>query len=302
MGVIASYLLRLEPLNPGATVHENLGVKSRGLLYELLGQEAPALATRLHDTDGVKPFTASALLGRLEHTADGQLRVGAGPYQLRYTALNEELIDALSTVLYRVYATATPVQLGDLRFRVRRVITASEETPWGHATTHERLLALPPAVRWRLQFHSPTSFNQQHGHMPLPVPVSVFRSGYGAWTAPWSKAPALAPDLLQQLEATVFPSRLEIKTRSLSLDEKAKAAGFVGRVDFRVVRALPPEILRQANALAHFLYYSGVGHGTPRGCGQVSLVPQPLAGAADEAAAKEERVCTGETPSASVSF
>jgi len=272
MGLIASYLLALQPLEPGAIVTGNTGVMARALLYGLLGQADPALWVECHESDGPKPFTCSMLMGRLAKDHAGQLRLGEGPYRLRFTALTEAVADALSTTLYRVYATGTEVTLGSSRFRLRRVITASEEQFWARASTHETLLGTPPSTRWRLCFHSPTTFNQQRGHMPLPVPVSIFRSALATWNAPWSKAPPLRDDLLQFVNESVFLDRVDIRTRPFPL-EGTTAAGFIGRADLRAMTELPGDVLTQMNALAEYLYFSGVGHGTPRGCGQVAVLP-----------------------------
>lgn len=271
MGLLASYLLTLEPLTPGLAVTENTGVKARGLLYDLMSEVDPGLATECHDSEGPKPFTCSMLMGALVKTSERELQLGSGPYRLRYTALSEAVADALSTAFYRLYATATPLALGPLRFRVRRVSTASEEQFWARASTHEALLGTC-RDRWRLRFHTPTVFKQQRGHMPLPVPGAIFRSALASWTAPWSKAPALNGDLLRYVNENVFPSRLEIRTKTVPL-ESATLTGFVGWVDLRVVNPLPAEVLCQLNALLEYTYYCGVGHGTPRGCGQVALLP-----------------------------
>jgi len=58
--MLASFDVRLEPLNPGLTVTQDTGGKARGLLYQLLAEVDEPLATEVHDAVGAKPFTCSA--------------------------------------------------------------------------------------------------------------------------------------------------------------------------------------------------------------------------------------------------
>lgn len=49
---------------------------------------------------------------------------------------------------------------------------------------------------------------------------------------------------------------------------KEKAAGFMGKVAYRIPETVDEESKRRINALADFAFYSGVGKRTDRGMGQ----------------------------------
>lgn len=274
MSLIASFSLTLEPLNPGAPVPDETGISTRGLLYHLLGNVNPAVAAGVHEGDGPRPFTCSSLIGRHRRADDGRALLAASPYRLRYTALNSAVADVLSEALFRAYALGEPVRIGALEFRIRRVITASEQDYWARATTYDALLEIEPRTQWRLAFRSPTAFRQQFGHLPLPLPHSIFRSALTRWNALCPAACAIEDETLARVAETVFPSAVSVRTVSVAL-EHGHFVGFVGRADLQAVRPLPDQHARRLTALAEYLYYCGAGHGTPRGWGQVAVIDSP---------------------------
>jgi CRISPR-associated endoribonuclease Cas6 len=275
MSLLASFNVRLEPSTPGLVGAEDTGTQARGLFYDLIGSTDPALSQAVHEANGPKPFTCSALIGRLERDGEGRMLLGSGPYGLRFTTLTQAVTDALSAALYQRYATGEPTSLGPLQFRIRRVVTASEEDYWGRAARYEDLLACPPRSLWRLSFRSPTAFRQQTGHLPLPVPTCVFRSALERWNAFGPASLRLNDDLEARLAEAVFPSFVDVESRKVTR-RQGRFVGFCGRVDFEAIRKLPQEQLSALTALAEFLYFSGAGHGTPRGWGQVSVLDSAL--------------------------
>lgn len=237
MSLLASYLITLEPLNPGLPITQDTGVKARGLLYDLLAEGDASLATEIHDSNGLRPFTCTALLGRNDRGPHGEELLGSGAHQLRYTALNGAIAEALWKALERRHADACPLELGPFRFRIRRAVTGKSGDSWGQSSTYARLAQCPPRDTWRLSFRSPTAFRQETGHLPLPVPVRIFGSALDRWNAFCPPDLQMAPDLLQVVSEAVFPAHLEIKTRTVGL-EHGRFVGFVGRVDLVAVRTL----------------------------------------------------------------
>lgn len=288
MSLIASFALTLEPLNPGAPLPAETGISTRGLLYHLLTGANPAAAATIHEDNGPRPFTCSSLLGRHRRGDDGRPLLADGPYRLRYTALTSALADVLSEALYRAYALGDPVRIGALEFRLRRVITASDQDYWARATTYDTLLGGEPRALWRLAFRSPTAFKQQFGHLPLPLPHSIFRSALSRWNAFCPAACAIEDDTLARVTEAVFPSALSVRTVSVPL-EHGPFVGFVGRADLQAVRPLPEDHVRKLTALTEYLYYCGAGHGTPRGWGQVAVIDSPSASAARQQTAEQEQ-------------
>jgi len=271
MSLLASFRVRLEPLGAGEPITEDTGVKARGLAYDLIGEANPDLARRLHDSSGPKPFTSSMLLGRHARGPKGEALLSEGPYHLRYTALNEEVADALSATLYRGQATGGEVRIGSLPFRIRRVITASEEDYWAQARRYQDLAGAAPRNHWRLSFKSPTAFRQSTGHLPLPVPHCVFGSALDRWNAFCPAKLRMDNELRDTIWQTVFPDHLQLRSRRVDLGHGG-FVGFVGRADFTPVARLDADDLAKVTALAEFMYFSGTGHGTTRGWGQVAVL------------------------------
>ena len=93
--MLASLAVVLQPLEPIQSIPEGIGYAVRGWFYEVLGQTAPEVAQKLHQTQAVKPFTLSPLLGP-GRRRKGMLHLKPRPYTLRITALTEEVYRAIS--------------------------------------------------------------------------------------------------------------------------------------------------------------------------------------------------------------
>ena len=301
MDPLSSFSVGLRPLNPGLAVTQDTGVKVRGLFYELLKEADEGLATSIHELNGAKPFTCSALLGPSGRTERGRAGVHPGggrpettkitppatsrtrasallgdrPYRLRFAALSSETAEALWHALFERQAARRPIALGPLAFRIERLAMASERDYWAQAATYQQLARCPPRDTWRLRFRSPTAFRQRTGHLPLPVPACVFGSALQRWNAYCPEPLRMDEALLETVAEAVFPSHVDIRSVRVPL-EHGSFIGFVGRADFTAVQPLPDEVLAQITALAEFLYFAGAGHGTPRGWGQVAVLDSSL--------------------------
>jgi CRISPR-associated endoribonuclease Cas6 len=67
----------------------------------------------------------------------------------------------------------------------------------------------------------------------------------------------------------VAVSRYDLRTEMVDLGDNRKAVGFVGRVQFNVVRArmIGDEWVRRLNLLADYATFCGTGHKTAHGMG-----------------------------------
>ena len=228
------------PPYPGRAFH--------ALFYQWLALGDYSLSTRVHDDDGPRPFTVSPL-----HRVDGQPT-------LRLTLLDDALWPALS----RGIALTPTVE----------VLSCPLTLPAGGPQVEQRSYTDLAAnarteTRLRLRFLSPTSFRSHEMHYPLPDPALVYQS----WLARWNEfAP---PDvrinvaLLDIVTAHVAVSRYDLRTEMVDLGENRKVVGFVGVVQYNVIRAgmIGEEWLRRLNLLADYATFCGTGHKTAQGMG-----------------------------------
>ena len=125
-------------------------------------------------------------------------------------------------------------------------------------------------TRIRVRFLSPTSFRSHEMHYPLPDPGLVYQS----WLARWNE---FAPEdlriniaLLDVVAAHVAVGRYDLRTEMVDMGSNRKAVGFVGKVQYSVVRArkIGDEWVRRLNLLADYAAFCGTGHKTAHGMGQ----------------------------------
>ena len=196
------------PPYPGRAIH--------ALFYQWLALGDYSLSTRVHDSDGPRPFTISPIY-----------RVDGRPV-LRLTLLEDGLWPALSDGICR---TPTVEVMG-------RPLALSPASPQVEHRSYADLVAGATAeTRIRLRFFSPTSFRSREMHFPLPDPPLVYQS----WLARWN---TFAPEeirinvaLLDLVAAHVAVGRYELRTAMVDLGGNRKVVGFVGSVQFNVVRA-----------------------------------------------------------------
>ena len=169
--------------------------------------------------------------------------------------------------------------------------TAAKATRAAHKTglTPDRPLTLPPdgpqveqrsyadlsangraEVRIRLCFLSPTSFRSHDMHFPLPDPALVYQSWLTRWNAFAPEELRINVALLDVVAAHVAVGRYSLRTEMVDLGSNRKMVGFVGSVQFNVVRAgkIGDEWLRRLNLLADYAAFCGTGHKTAHGMGQ----------------------------------
>ena len=161
------------------------GRASHALLLDTIELTDAGLARTLHEGSGLRPFTASSLLG---HFAAGRADPGE-IYTLRFTALRGDVAQGLLAAVQPggPWAPDATLTLDGLPLHVLGVMTAADEHPWAGAETYAGLAAArlvggdPAARQISLLFTSPTSFRSQERHVPLPLPELVFGSLLERW-------------------------------------------------------------------------------------------------------------------------
>jgi CRISPR-associated endoribonuclease Cas6 len=223
------------------------GRAMHALFLDLLERADPARSAALHDSDAVKPFTSSDLIG----PRTGQVRSGDA-FRWRVTVFETELAE-----LWRgriLPGLPGSVTIGDLSFAVRGWTADSTQDGWAGAASYAGLTRRhtlgehPPAPWLNLRFASPTTFRSAGVHVPLPLPSLML----GHWLEKWNAfAPAaLHPDVRAFAGQEVLVNRYDLHTEVVQFG-RAMIIGFVGQCSL-LVRTEDPYWRRIAHLLAAY--------------------------------------------------
>jgi CRISPR-associated endoribonuclease Cas6 len=264
-----------------------LGRPAQAWLLGQLTRSHASLASRLHDEEGLKPYTVSTLLD--EHGRP--LRAGSwlAPGQmcwLRITTLNEELSDALEKNIIRQLPKRLSIHKMD--FRIDGFTFNPREHPWAGQTTFAEIAQDSKYVKvprnLRMEFVSPTAFRANGNDIAIPAPQQIFRSLWQKWNALCPESmqvddrwPDFAADCILVNELTaVNTTRWEFAEGT-----RGAATGFTGTVGFAL---LPISKVKDEwkpywdgadvvmQSLARFAFYCGVGHHSTVGMGQARVI------------------------------
>jgi CRISPR-associated endoribonuclease Cas6 len=229
------------PPYPGRALH--------ALFYQWLALGDYSLAVQTHDDDGPRPFTVSPLR-----------RLNGQP-ALCLTLLEDGLWPALSQ---GIALTPTVELMG-------RPLTLPAGGPQVEQCSYADLAAGARAeTRIGVRFLSPTSFRSHEMHYPLPDPGLVYQSWLARWNTFAPEEVRINVALLDVVAAHVGVGRYELRTEMVDLGEERKVVGFVGMVQYNVLRAgmIGEEWVRRLNVLADYAAFCGTGHKTAQGMGQ----------------------------------
>lgn len=282
-----------------------LGRPAQAWFLQQVTRTNPALASRMHDEQGVKPYTVSTLLdenGRILQ-AGTWLKPGQACW-LRITTFEDTLSEVLEKTIKCLPKRMT---LYKMDFRVDGVARHRAEHPWAGETSFADMsqdaanASLQNHIR--LEFASPTAFRSGGLDVCLPEPRQVFRSLWARWNA-LCPEPMQIQDLWPDFAANcILVNELTaINTVHWLIAEGSRggATGFTGTAGF----SLPPakklsEKWRAyydgANtvmqSLAQFAFYAGVGHHTAIGMGQTRLIPdrKPIIASRNDSSPKHSR-------------
>jgi len=259
---LLSLMLTLRPkeTSPGSAYW---GPAAHQALLDLVRQADAGLAAELHDGPGLKPFTASSLIGYSPRLGLSREQT----YSLRFTALNGATAGALQTAV----KVGEALELDRHLFEIEAATTEAKSHAWADATTYEALSApwllgrVQPESRFKFQFASPTTFKSQKKHLPVPLPALVFGSLLEKWNA---FAPvALPPEARRFAEECLALARYSLRTHMANAKEGGLRTGAVGVAYYTAINH-DRYWLSLMNLLADFAFYAGVGAGTTMGLGR----------------------------------
>lgn len=276
-----------------------LGRANCAVTLARLNAVAGGLGDELHAQEGPKPFTCSGLFAvtgdddeiqepRPANDFQSVIRPG-DRFQVHLTGLTKPVSQALYTAFVEQQLETWPVS--GYTFRVAGSICNAAVNSWTGCTTYEELAAKPilagrpfgPQVT--LAFLSPTSFQSNDLHMPLPLPNLVFGSLVDRWNL-FSPVIKLPTALRTQLLETVAISQYELRSQAVPQKNGATGRGggatplhigAEGYITYTVAsKTLDPrqlnELTSKLQTLANFAMYSGVGVKTTAGMGQCQRV------------------------------
>jgi len=232
---------RALPPYPGRALH--------ALFYQWLAIGDYSLSTQVHDQDGARPFTVSPIC------------TVSGRPTLHLALLEDRLWPALSA---GISITPTIELMG-------RPLTLPPNGPQVEQCSYADLAAGGRAeTRIGVRFLSPTSFRSHEMHYPLPDPGLVYQSWLARWNTFAPEEVRINVALLDVVAAHVGVGRYELRTEMVDLGEERKVVGFVGMVQYNVLRAgmIGEEWVRRLNVLADYAAFCGTGHKTAQGMGQ----------------------------------
>ena len=232
---------RALPPYPGRALH--------ALFYQWLALGDYAISTKVHDQDGPRPFTVSPL-----YRVDGQPT-------FRLTLLDDSLWPTLSQGISQTPAVEVmgrPLTLSTAGPQVER-------RPYADLASDAR-----SDTRIQVRFLSPTSFRSHEMHYPLPDPFLIYQSWLNRWNEFAPQEQRINVALLDIVAAHVAVGRYDLRTEMVDLGRNRKVIGFVGMVQYNVIRAgkIGDEWLRRLNLLADYARFCGTGHKTAQGMGQ----------------------------------
>jgi len=264
-----------------------LGRPAQAWFLGQLTQSNPALAAKLHDEQGLKPYTVSTLLdSRTRPLRAGSWLEPGEECFLRITTLNEEISKTLEkTILRRIPKSLT---LYKMNFRVDDIFSKRSEHEWAGEISFSDIAQdasmAKAGERIRMEFASPTAFRNGGLDICLPAPRQVFRSLFDKWNA-FAPKPMQVQELWTEFssECILVEEMTAVNTVHWEFAEGARGAatGFSGTVGFRL---LPKNQVKKEwreywdgsptvmQSLAEYAFYCGVGHHTTIGMGQVRLI------------------------------
>ena len=276
---LLSLVLTLRPLSD-ANGSDGVGRAAHALLLEAVRRSDAALAEELHAGDGLRPFTASNLIGYSPKRGLSAART----YTLRFTALTKPVAEALlmqSGLIpnlrssdqsgEQALSVGSMVRLDTASLRIEAAICDPAQHPWAAVTTYEALSApwllarSTPERRLALEFNSPTTFRSHERHMPVPLPELVFGSLLDRWNA---FAPvAFPPELRRYAEACLAMSAYRLRSHAVLVKDAGIRIGAVGWARYATL-SYDRYWMSLIHLLAGYAFYAGVGAGTAVGMGQ----------------------------------
>ena len=218
----------------------------------------------MHEEAQVKPFTVSTMRNGTDNDGYSLRLAKDSECHIRVTALNRHVFEAVSGPIIAYSNLFGTIRLNGQEFAIDH---ASTDKPDGEISSFSEL--------WRdcfssviMDFISPTTFRRKGLNVPLPDPQLVYGSLWQKWQA-FSGIDVDEMVYASMIDSLVV-SRADIHT-SIWKFPQVTLKGFVGNVQFELVKNDSTDAKRLFAALSRLAFYSGVGYKTTMGMGQCRI-------------------------------
>ena len=244
-----------------------LGRASHAIFLNLIAEEDPGLAERLHAPNQLRPYTCSRIWGAPIKDSSLILRPD-NTLNMRYTGLTAEVSAHLQRLAEQPPAS---INVEGAELSVVQATLDPEADPWAGQTTYEALseayllAGRSPSHRARIWFASPTGFRSGGMTVPVPLPDLVYGSLVETWNA--FSPVAISDEARRFAEECLGISRYQLSTRAVSGKGGAVQIGFVGKCQYTALNR-DRYWLGVIQLLTDFAFYAGIGYQTAAGMGQ----------------------------------
>ncbi len=240
-----------------------------GVMFALIQDMSPGLASFIHENMNSKPFTVSLLAEKKQDRSSGKLVVHRGSlWDWRVTATCEEMLTVLLSV-----PLATRMQVGKAVFSLQKIL-ADGSVPGTGIVDEKELMAgafnIPKIQKITFQFDSPVSFRNYDRDYPFPLPEFVF----GSLADKWQQAGMPAAIDRKMIKETASCLRLLEwcgSSRRVYFARDRGMLAFSGTFSYDV-GILPQEQQQIFLMLAQIAAFSGTGRLTAQGFGQTKVL------------------------------
>ena len=248
-----------------AVISPTRGYHAYALFLSMLREANPAVAKRLHNIEGLKPFTVSPLEGRFQRRSPGLKLTAGQDCWIRLTFLQEEVFAHFMDAALK--ASGGTLRLDEALLRIEEVVTTPGKSFWSLFQSFDDILSQAlPQRRIDIRFFSPTVFRSGgRRNVLFPEPRVLFGSYLVKWHtfSPLKLGNGL-PDLADK-GMRISQYRLETKALQFATHQEI---GFDGGCAIEIADEVPDDAVRVFNALADFAFYCGTGAKTAMGMGQ----------------------------------
>lgn len=238
------------------------GKKIHGMFFDILKDVDTNLSERLHGNFSDKSFTVSSFLKK-----DVELPVTIEKdkkYLVRVTFLDENVFNAFSSGVLKKKFFKKVVSVDNFQFLVSKILFNSNDSPLAGVFSPKNLdIDDLHSTEIKLRFYTPTLFRIGDKHLRIPDAEKIFNSLLRKFNKYSSK----------KLEESISErfNQIKIKHKSIAIKRvnlgNYYLEGFTGNVVFTFPNE-DKELLKAANILSYFSFYSGVGYKTTMGLGQ----------------------------------
>lgn len=262
-----SISVAVRPLQAGA-IPLSHGYHVYALFLNIIQMSDSALAEKLHASETAKPFTVSALTGKMRRNG-AQLDISPDTtLSVRFTFLDSTVFSHFMDGAIRWGEKA--IEIAGVSFCVEEVVTAPRKgLPVAFMSYQEVLEDSDTSRQIDMEFITPTLFRSGgKRNNVFPEPALVFGSYWNRWQA---LSPVKMGNSLNSCFEKINVIRYRLETAIWDFGSYQEL-GYSGTCRFEIDRSISEDKVASINALADFAFFCGTGAKTTMGMGQTRRI------------------------------